>query len=703
MKKQEANLKARELVKQMTREEKVSQMLYTAPAIERLGLPAYNWWNEALHGVARAGLSTVFPQSIALSASYDPQILNDVGSVVGEEGRLKNRIYRSREDRGIYKGLTYWSPNINIVRDPRWGRGHESYGEDPCLNAIMGVAFVKGIQEYRDPSMKDKGLQAAACAKHFAVHSGPEGIRHGFDSKATPKELSETYLPAFEKLVKDADVAGVMSSYNAVNGVPTSASSFLLRETLRDKWGFEGYTVSDCGAISDIYHHHHYKDTLSEAAAAAVEGGCDLNCGNMYGHLLEALEKGQLEEKYVDEAVERLLTIRFMLDMDEDPQPEKAMEEWVGKLREWKQLNRRIAESCIVLLKNDGILPLKEAPETIAIVGPDAAVHTVLEGNYHGTAADYVTVAKGIAEVYPESNLLISEGAHLYKDRVENCSPLPGDRISEAAAFASFADVTFAVVGLDPCIEGEAGDASNEYAAGDKHDLHLPASQQAMLEAVCEASDNVVVILMSGGALELGNLNDKVRAVIQGWYPGSEGGRAIANVICGKVNPTGRLPLTFYYNEQVSWDFSDYHTDGKTYRFFKGKPLYPFGFGIGYEYLTMESARRKGNSVYVDLKNQLDHPVAMPLQLYVKAEEEGLETPNFQLVAVNKILLEPGQKTTAVLEADPFWTMVVEEDGTRRPCRGKLTFFVGDHQPDERSEELCRQQGRQSCIRPDLL
>lgn len=690
MTKETARIKAKELVAAMTLEEKASQMLYTAPALERVGLPEYNWWNEALHGVARAGLSTVFPQSIALSATFNREILHKVGQVVGEEGRLKNVIYRSEGDRGIYKGLTFWSPNVNIVRDPRWGRGHESYGEDPFLNAEMGTEFVKGIQQYADPTKE--GLQAAACVKHFAAHSGPEGIRHGFNSEVTEKELRETYLPAFERIVKDADAAGVMSSYNAVNGVPTSASKVLLRDILRDEWGFEGYTVSDCGAIADIYSNHHYTDTKTEAAAAAVEGGCNLNCGNMYAYVLEAVQKGILDESYVDDAVENLMTIRLLLDMDApEVDVNAAISEWIEKQKEWQKDNQKAAEECVVLLKNNGILPLKETPKTIAIVGPDAKSLTVLEGNYHGTAAEMMTVSQGLREEFKGADYLYSEGAHLYKEKVEACSPTPDDRCSEAAAYACYADVTFAVVGLDPSIEGEAGDASNEYAAGDKHDLHIPVSQQKMLEAVCAASDNVVVILMSGGALDLGDMNDKVAAIVQGWYPGSEGGKAIAGVISGRINPTGRLPLTFYHNEQVTWDFCDYHTKGKTYRFFDGEPLYSFGYGLGYDYLTIEKAERKDHTVCVTLKNEHDHAVAMPVEVYVKAEEEGLETPNFQLVGFDKPCLAGGEEKTISMELNPYWLQVVEENGTRRDCKGTLTFYVADHLPDQRSEAICCQ------------
>jgi len=415
------------------------------------------------------------------------------------------------------------------------------------------------------------------------------------------------------------------------------------------------------------------------------------------------VQKGLLEEKRVDEAVTDLLTIRLMLDLDEPVSEEEgaeAIRAWMRKKSEWDKLNERIAEKTMVLLKNDGLLPL-DHPETIAVVGPNADSRTVLEGNYHGTAAMMTTVAEGLRAEFPDACLLVSQGSHLYRNKVEACTHLENDRVSEARAFARMADVTVAVLGLDPSIEGELGDASNEYAAGDKHDLRLPPSQRALLKGICEVSDRVIVVLLSGGALDLGDCRDKVRAILQGWYPGSEGGKAVAGVLSGRVDPTGRLPVTFYHAEDVSWDFSDYAMEGKTYRFFKGEPLYSFGFGMSYRYLTIEKAEIKGSSVYVTLRNSHDVTVSMPLQLYVKAEEEGLRTPNFQLCTVKMASLLPGESRTVALKADPFWAMAVGEDGKRRPVNGTLRYYVGDHLPDARSEALCREEGRQGCVLVD--
>ncbi|MCI8633775.1 MAG: glycoside hydrolase family 3 protein [Lachnospiraceae bacterium] len=686
-KRRRAQQRAGELVRQMTLEEKAGQMLYQAPAIPRLGLPAYNWWNEALHGVARAGLATVFPQSIGLAATFDPALIEKIGRVIGEEGRLKNAIYRSEGERGIYKGLTYWSPNINIVRDPRWGRAHETYGEDPCLTAAMGTAFVRGMQEGEEGD----GLTAAACVKHFAVHSGPEETRHGFDAEVTPQDLMDTYLPAFERVVKDAQVAGVMGAYNAVNGVPCCANAYLQQELLRREWGFEGYTVSDCGAISDISERHHYTATKVEAAALAVQNGCDLNCGAMYGYLLEAVQKGYLKEEAIDQAVQRLLTVRLMLDMDAPVADGKAaVQTWLTKQPEYEALNLRAAEKSMVLLKNNGILPLAH-PKTVAVIGPNARSLTALEGNYHGTAEKMTTVLQGLREALPDSQFLVSEGCHLYKNKLEAMSQTPDDQLAEAVALARYAQVSVLCLGLDPSIEGELGDASNEYAAGDKHSLYLPESQQRLLKAVCRVSEQVVVVLLSGGALDLGEEEAHVGAVLQAWYPGAMGGKAAAEVLTGQVNPTGRLPVTFYHNEQVCWDFEDYAMTGKTYRYFKEKPLYPFGYGLSYRRLMLSEPQEEAEGISFSAYNPYDKETEMAVQVYAKLTEQGLRTANCQLVALQMLCLRPGERKRVHMPLPDYWMQVVDEKGKRRPCKGSAVIYIGDHQPDARSEELCEE------------
>ena len=703
MKKELARQKAAQIVSQMTLEEKCSQMLFTSPAIERLGIPAYNWWNEALHGVARAGLATMFPQSIGLAATFDQDLVGRIGQVIGQEGRIKNEIARSESDRIIYKGLTFWSPNINIVRDPRWGRAHETYGEDPYLTSRMGTAFVKGIQEEDKPGR----MQAAACVKHFAAHSGPEAIRHGFDAKVSLKDMAETYLAQFERVIKDAHPAGVMSSYNAVNGVPTSCNKWLLQDVLRRKWGFDGYIVSDCGAVQDIYDFHHYTETKVEAAGASADAGLELNCGSMFGYLYEAVVKGYVSQDRIDRSVTDLFTLRCQLELDEPVEDSRpVIDRWLKAMPAYNELNLKAARESMVLLKNDGILPLNDAAftdeslaghsKTVAVIGPTARSTAILEGNYNGTAEDLPTPYSELKKAMPGATFLVSDGCHLYKKNMQAESEGSGDRLSEAAAFARYADVTILFLGLDHTIEGEQGDASNEYAAGDKHDLLLPDSQKALLKTVCSVTSNVIVVLTSGGALELGPYNDKVRAVLQAWYPGSQGGRAIAEVLTGRVDPTGRLPETFYYNDQVDWDFADYNMEGKTYRFFHKKPLYPFGYGMQYKKLELsgfkvdKSEDEKGvSTAVITVSNPHDQTVSMPVELYAKVEEEGVRTPNFQLIGFKRVTLEAGKSVTVTMPIDPYWISVVDEDGSRRPATGKITYYAGDHQPDERSEELC--------------
>ncbi len=669
MNKQDARNKAREIVSKMSAEEKVSQMIYTSKAIEHVGLKEYNWWNEALHGVARAGLATVFPQSIGLGASFDPELLKKIGDVIGKEGRIKNELARSQGDRGIYKGLTFWSPNINIVRDPRWGRAHETYGEDPYLTSIMGTAFVKGMQG-DDP----KRLTAAACIKHFAAHSGPEEIRHGFNTEVSEKDLSETYLPAFEKVIKDADVAGLMTAYNAVNKIPMSAHKELLDRAR--SWGFDGYVVSDCGAIMDIFQHHHYAASKAEAAAVSASAGCELNCGGTFAYLNEALEQGLLSEEVLDKAVEDLLTIRFRLEMEEDElETESIVKDWMAQRKNFESLNYQAAVESLVLLKNNGILPLKQL-SSIAVIGPNADSKGVLKGNYNGTAGTWTTVLEGLQERLPDAQLLYSEGAHLYKDRLEACDQNPNDRLSEAVAFAKAADVTILAVGLDPTIEGELGDASNEYAAGDKHDLRLPPGQRELVKAVTEVSDHVIVILLSGGALDLLEGNEKAAAILQAWYPGSQGGKAIAAVLMGDENPTGRLPETFYHNSDVTFDFSDYSMKGRTYRYFEGTPLYPFGYGLQYESLSIIGVASDASAV--TLYNPYDHQVSMPVLVYAHFHEEDMETPKKQLVFAKRFTLEKEETRRVQIEIDPYWLMVVDDEGNRIPPKNPVTFSIGD-------------------------
>ena len=566
-----AQQRARELVGKMTLEEKASQLKYDAPAIPRLGVPAYNWWNEGLHGVARAGVATVFPQAIAIGAAFDTDLAEKVGDTIAEEGRAKYNAYVKENDRDIYKGLTFWSPNVNIFRDPRWGRGHETYGEDPYLTGELGKAFVDGIQgdgEY---------LKAAACAKHFAVHSGPEAVRHKFDAKASKKDMRETYLPAFEKLVKDADVEGVMGAYNRTNGEPCCGSKTLMQDILRGEWGFDGYYVSDCWAVRDFHTNHMVTDTAEESAALALKTGCDVNCGNTYLHMMKAYEQGLVSEEDITLAAERLFTTRFMLGLFDETEYDKIGYDRI-ECREHLALADRATAESVVLLKNNGILPLeKKKLKAVGVIGPNANSRAALIGNYHGTSSRYITVLEGIQDCMGEDvRVYYSEGCHLFKDRVENLG-LRQDRISEAVAVARNSDVVVLCLGLDETLEGEEGDTGNSYASGDKVDLLLPEVQRELLEAVVATGKPVILVNMTGSAMDLRYAQEHCAAIVQAWYPGARGGRVVADILTGKISPSGKLPVTFYRDTEELPDFEDYSMKGRTYRYFTGEVLYPFG------------------------------------------------------------------------------------------------------------------------------
>ena len=500
MNREEARKKAEALVAQMDVLEAAAQLRYDAPALDRLHIPEYNWWNEALHGVARAGVATSFPQAIGMAAAFDPDMVERLGDIAATEGRAKYNAFSRKDDRDIYKGLTFWSPNINIFRDPRWGRGHETYGEDPYLTARLGLAYIRGLQG------SGEFLKSAACAKHFAVHSGPEAERHRFDVHPSKKDMEETYLPAFEVAVKQGDVEAVMGAYNAVNGYPCCGSPELLQGYLREKWGFQGHVVSDCWAVNDFHEHHHFTDTPAESSAAALKAGTDLNCGCTYRCLITALAQKLISEDDIRRAAVRLFTTRYLLGIMDGQQTEYDRIPYsVVECKEHVSAALEAAEKGIVLLKNDGVLPLrKEKLNAIAVVGPNANSRVALVGNYHGTSSRYITVLEGIQdEVGEDVRVYYSEGCHLFKERTENLAH-PGDRISEALIAADQSDVVVLVLGLDETLEGEEGDTGNADASGDKLSLLLPQSQRDLAQAVLGCGKPV--ILNENGKLMQDNL-----------------------------------------------------------------------------------------------------------------------------------------------------------------------------------------------------
>ncbi|MBR6924608.1 MAG: glycoside hydrolase family 3 C-terminal domain-containing protein, partial [Oscillospiraceae bacterium] len=463
--------KAEEITAKMTTEEQAEQLKYDAPANEKAGLKAYNWWSEALHGVARAGSATMFPQAIGLAAMFDDKFLEEVAGVISTEARAMYNAYSSHEDRDIYKGLTLWSPNINIFRDPRWGRGQETYGEDPFLTGKLGSAFVRGLQG------NGEFLKTAACAKHFAVHSGPENVRHEFDAVASPKDMEETYLPAFRELIEDAGVEGVMGAYNRVNGEPSCASKFLMGKL--KEWNFDGYFVSDCWAIRDFHTSHKVTSTAPESAAMALKAGCDINCGNTYLHILEALEEGPIEPEDIKRACVHAMRTRARLGMFEESTEFDSIPYDVVGCKEHKKVALECSRRSMVLLKNNGILPLdKSKLKSIAVIGPNADSREALEGNYCGRADEYITFLEGIRNAF-DGRIFYSEGSALFKDRVMNLA-VADDRLSEAVIAAENADVVVLCVGLNATLEGEEGDTGNEFCSGDKPDLRLPESQRKL-------------------------------------------------------------------------------------------------------------------------------------------------------------------------------------------------------------------------------
>lgn len=681
--------RAKELVSQMTLEEKCHQMLHSAPAIPRLGVKAYNWWNEGLHGVARAGVATVFPQAIGLAASFDEELLGSVADAVSTEARAKFNVQQQFEDTDIYKGLTFWAPNVNIFRDPRWGRGHETYGEDPYLTSRLGVNYINGLQGHDESYMK-----AAACAKHFAVHSGPEDLRHSFNAEVSTQDLWETYLPAFEACVQEAGVEAVMGAYNRTNGEPCCGSRLLLKEILRDKWQFGGHVVSDCWAVKDFHENHKVTDSPVDSVALAVNMGCDINCGNLFLYLEEVVKQGKVTEDQIDTAVERLFTTRMKLGLFEEKGrvPYDSYSYDMVDTEEMRRKNLDTARKTMVLLKNEGgMLPLdRNKIKTIGIIGPNADSRRALVGNYEGTASRYVTVNEGIQDYLGgDVRIFYSEGCHLYMDKTDGLSRR-SNRISEVRGICEQSDVIIACLGLDASLEGEEGDTGNQYSSGDKPDLNLPGMQREMLQVIHASGKPVVLVVLSGSALALDWEAEHIPAIIQGWYPGAQGGRAIAELLFGEYSPEGRLPVTFYRSTEELPEFTDYSMKGRTYRYLSGEALYPFGYGLSYTTFAVTNIQtdtdritEAGVTVTMDVANCGNMAGRDTLQIYVKAEREG--TPNPQLKSFVKTALLPGEKKTVTCCLNPAAFGLYDEHGCKKILPGTYTIYVGDIQPDKRS------------------
>jgi len=816
-----------DLVSRMTLEEKVSQMVYDAPAIERLGVPKYNWWNECLHGVGRVGVATVFPQAIGLAATWDTALMHQIAVAISDEARAKHHEAARRDIREIYTGLTFWTPNINIFRDPRWGRGQETYGEDPYLTARMAVAFVQGLQG-DDP----RYLKLVATAKHFAVHSGPEPDRHRFDARVSERDLRETYLPAFEACVREARVASVMGAYNRTNGEPCCASPTLLGKILRGEWGFDGYVVSDCWAIRDIYLHHRVVETPEEAAALAVRHGCELNCGETYVALLSAVEQGLITEEVIDRAVKRLFTARFRLGMFDPPEhvPYAQIPYEVNDCPAHRALALEAARKSIVLLKNEGgLLPLSKDLGAIAVIGPNADDVQVLLGNYNGMPSQAVTPLEGICrKLLPSTALYYAQGCEiapgvpplravppaylrpvdasaevrglaatyydhprfegepalvrvdpavdfiwkgttpltgrmgdafavrwtgflvppvsgtyilgvnglnaytLYLDgevvveyrgvhhpvlrtreveleggrfyllrldyvnrsldpQVQLLWALPGvDYMAEAVEMAGKADIVVMVMGLSPALEGEEMPVQVEgFLSGDRTDIALPRPQEELLRRVHALGKPIVLMLLNGSAVAVNWAYEHVPAIVEAWYPGQAGGEAIADVLFGDYNPGGRLPVTFYRSVEGLPPFEDYDMEGRTYRYFRGEPLFPFGYGLSYTTFEYSGLRLSAEVIAPDealtvsatVKNVGQRPGDEVMQLYVSDLVASVPVPLRQLRGFDRMYLSPGEAKRVTFTLRPRDLSLIDGQGRRVVEPGKFQVAIGGRQP----------------------
>jgi beta-glucosidase len=670
--------KIKEIISKMTLEEKVSQLLYKSAAVPRLGIPEYNWWNECLHGVARAGIATVFPQAVAMAATFDDVLVQQIADAISDEARAKYNEAVKQGNRGQYWGLTFWTPNINIFRDPRWGRGQETYGEDPYLTTRIGLAFVRGLQG-DDP----ENLKLAACAKHYAVHSGPEKHRHTFNAIPTKKDLFETYLPAFKALV-EAGVESVMGAYNRTLDEPCCASNFLIKDILRGRWGFKGQFVSDCWAIRDFHEYHKVTKTPEESAALALNAGCDLNCGCTYPMLNAAHKQGLVTEEAIDTALERVLRTRFRLGMFDPPESGKygKLGREVINCEKHRQLALKAAHKSIVLLKNDGnLLPLDSSPKKITVAGPGAANAHTLFGNYYGLSSRFVTILEGLGEKVRDKfgvNMEYRQGCLMYND-IHSSNMEYGE--------ANIADVVIAVMGLDGAMEGEEGDAIASDSNGDRNAIELPSWQLKFLQKVRAKCKKIVLVLTGGSPIAFPQ--DIADAVVFAWYPGELGGQAVADIIFGDVVPSGKLPITFPEATEQLPPYEDYSMKGRTYRYMTEKPLYPFGFGLSYTSFRFDSivlsapSISAGSSVkaVVKLTNTGKKDADEVVQIYVSRDERGENEPIASLRGFRRVFV-PAGKSGAVefdLPASAFET--VNASGEYELLPGFYTVIAADSAP----------------------
>jgi beta-glucosidase len=681
-----ADERVQSLIEALTIEEKMAQLQADAPGIERLGILPYNWWNEALHGVARSGRATVFPQPIGLAATFDENLVHRVAMAISDEARAKFNIAQEMENYGRYAGLTFWSPNVNIFRDPRWGRGMETYGEDPYLQSRLGTAFVRGLQGDDPVHMK-----AAACAKHFAVHSGPEALRHEFDAIAPKRDLAETYLPAFEALVKEGGVECVMCAYNRVDGEPACGSQRLLKEILRDDWGFRGHVVSDCGAVRDFHKRHKVAGDEAEAAAWALKAGTDVNCGRYYAYLPAALSRGLITGSDIDVALRRLLSTKLKLGMFDANTPWRGLGAEVVEQQAHVELALEAARKSIVLLRNDnGVLPLSKNIRRLFVTGPHATNSDVLLGNYHGLSSDTVPILDGIVgKVSVGTTVDYRYGQLPYSSNVNPAN--------SAIGAAAQSDALVAVLGVSGLIEGEEGSAVASPSKGDRLDLSLPPDQLAFLRKLRERSEKPIILVLTGGSpIATPELEELADAILFAWYPGQQGGTAVADVLFGDAIPSGRLPITFPMSADQLPTYEDYGMAGRTYKYMFEKPLYPFGFGLSYasfEYgrpglLTADLAAGEPLVVDVSVRNTGVVAATEIVQLYHTANEAPFEVPNSTLIGFRPVILAAGEQKTVRFEIAATQLRSFGPDGVAALVQGRHTIHAGGVSPGTRGAEL---------------
>ena len=677
------DIRVNDLVSRMTLKEKVSLMMYNAPQIDRLEIPAYNWWNECLHGIARSEeKTTVFPQPIGLAATFNPKELQKSAEMISDEGRaVYNLSVKKVNTAKRYTGLTFWTPNINIFRDPRWGRGHETYGEDPLLTAEMGIAMTKGLQG-NDPNY----LKLSACAKHFAVHSGPEPLRHEFNATTNEHDLYDTYLPAFYRLIKEANVSGIMCAYNSFKGQPCCGSNLFLRKILLHDWKFNGYITSDCWAISDfIYGHKTHKDSIS-ASSDAVLHGTDLECGNVYRSLTEAVEAGMITEDQIDISLKKLLKIQFRLGMfdPQDKVPYSKIGAEVLESKPHQQQALKMARQSMVLLKNEKqLLPLSSKIKKIALLGPNANNGTTQLGNYNGipsknaTLLDALRAEKGIEVVYDS----ISDFITLQ----------PGIDLQHYAEKYKDVDLIIYAGGISALLEGEEGDTGNVegFYRGDRTTINLPAVQTQVMQMLQKSGKPMIFICMSGSAIAFNWESQHIPAIIQAWYGGQATGTALADILFGRYNPSGKLPITFYRSDSDLPAIEDYSMKNRTYRYFNGDVLYPFGYGLSFtkfkfKKLNVPQEVQIGDTINIstEVVNTGKSAGEEVVQLYLSHKDIAPEAPNSQLVGFQKVMLQPGERKIVHFKLSPRNLAYVDETGGVNTMPGKIKVYIGNVCPN---------------------